>query len=72
MKKQNKIINVLIISAIVLAIAVLVVAKTNEELEVEQAQLELDLSNLGYDWLINQQDLNTLKEVYTYPKRGIR
>ena len=46
MKKQNKIINALIISALVLTIAVLVVAQTNEELEAE-------LVDANYSWLIN-------------------
>ena len=53
MKKQNKIIHVLIISAIVLAIAVLVFAQTNEGLESEKALLEQELTDADYSWLIN-------------------
>lgn len=48
---KTKIINVLGILAIVLAIAVLVVVQTQQELEAELAQLENELNDAGYAWL---------------------
>ncbi len=45
--------NILIISAIVLAIAFLAVAQTNEELEQEVNNLIQELEGAGYSWLIN-------------------
>ena len=45
-------VNILIISAIFLAIAVFVVALTDEELEAEKALLEGELIDDGYDWLV--------------------
>ena len=50
---MNKKISILIISAIVLAIAVLVMAQTNEELEAEKALLEQELTDADYSLLVN-------------------
>ncbi|MFH1522038.1 MAG: BspA family leucine-rich repeat surface protein, partial [archaeon] len=50
---KNKIKSILIISAIVLAIAVFAVALTDEELGAELAQLEGELVNANYSWLVN-------------------
>ena len=37
----------------------------------ELEQLEQELRDADYSWLIEEKCLNTLKEVDTYPKRGI-
>ena len=53
LKGVNKLKNILVILAIVLAVAVLVFAQTNEELGAELAQLEGELVDANYSWLIN-------------------
>ena len=62
-------VNILIILAIVLAIAVLVVAQTDEELEAEKALLEQELIDANYSWLIDypvDENLDVASiEIYT-------
>ncbi|MBU4069594.1 MAG: DUF2341 domain-containing protein, partial [Nanoarchaeota archaeon] len=65
-------VNILIILAIVLAIAVLVIAQTNEELEAEKALLEQELTDANYSWLIDypaDENLDVVSiEVYESPR----
>ena len=49
---KNKL-NILVISAFVLAIAVLVVAQTQEELEAEKALLEQELTDADYSGTVD-------------------
>ncbi|MFH1917679.1 MAG: hypothetical protein ABIJ14_01035 [Nanoarchaeota archaeon] len=53
MKLKNKLLALLVISVIALAIAGFIVADTRQDLQNELAQLEQELIDSGFGWLVN-------------------
>ena len=69
MKHKNKLLTILAISVIALAIAGFIVADTQQDLQNELAQLEQELIDSGFGWLVNYK-LECLNKLNSCLKNG--